>query len=487
MLKTIHVLAVLGVATLAACARNPATGKNELMLVSESQEVALGQQYDQQVIQQVGLYPDSGMQRYIQQFGERLAANSERPNLQWTFRVVDDPAVNAFAVPGGHVYVTRGILANLNSEAELASVVGHEIGHVAARHTAHEMSRQQLAGMGLGIAAVASPAVAQFAGAAQQAMQVMFLKFSRDDESQADELGLRYLARAQYDPSQMPRIFSMLERQSQAEGGSKLPQWLETHPDPGNRKTAIEQQIAALPPGTGGTTINRDSYIQRLDGLTYGTNPRDGYFKGTQFFHPGLRFQVTFPQGWQTVNGMTAVQAVSAAQDAALELTVAQGQTSADAAARSFLSKQGITGGVATRASLNGLPAVGSAFTATTPSGTIEGTVLFVEHAGAVYQIAGYGTAEHWAANQAAVEGSMRSFQQLTDPAALNVQPQKLEIFTPPARTTITDVLRQRPSPLPADRLALVNQVDTNTSLDAGHPVKWIVGLPSPSSNAMRQ
>jgi len=160
-------LLAFGAAATAGCARNPATGANELMLVSQSQEIQMGQEYDQQVIQQIGLYGDSAMQRYVREVGMKLASTSERPNLPWTFRVVDDPAVNAFAVPGGHIYVTRGIMAHLNSEAELASVMGHEIGHVTARHTAHQMSQQQVAGLGLAIGAIASPVIARYAGAAR--------------------------------------------------------------------------------------------------------------------------------------------------------------------------------------------------------------------------------------------------------------------------------------------------------------------------------
>src|SRR5438270_9210344 len=139
----------------AGCARNPATGKNELMLVSESQEIQMGQQADSQVIASIGLYPDQALQSYIMDLGKKLAATSERPNLPWTFRVVDDPAVNAFAIPGGFVYVTRGILAHMTNEAELATVVGHEIGHVTARHTAHQIPREQVANLGLAIGSIA--------------------------------------------------------------------------------------------------------------------------------------------------------------------------------------------------------------------------------------------------------------------------------------------------------------------------------------------
>src|SRR5690242_9343653 len=230
-----------------ACATNPATGAKELMLISESQEIAMGQGYDKDVVASIGLYADTGMQRWIQQFGSQLAAASERPNLPWTFHVVDDPVVNAFAIPGGYIYVTRGILAHLNSEAELAGVVGHEIGHVTARHSASQMSKQQLAQIGLAVGSIASPEFGRYAGVASAGLGVLFLKFSRDDESQADHLGLRYMRRAAYDPREMPHVFEMLTRVSQAQAGGRVPEWLATHPDPENRRGRIEEEIAALP------------------------------------------------------------------------------------------------------------------------------------------------------------------------------------------------------------------------------------------------
>src|SRR6266516_2241805 len=144
--------------------------------------------------------------------GTRLAASSERPNLPWSFRVVDDPVVNAFALPGGFIYVTRGILAHLNSEAELAGVVGHEIGHVTARHTASRITKQQLAQVGLVVGSIASPQLERYAGLASSALNVLFLKYSRDDESQADHLGLRYMRRGNYDAREMPNVFRMLDR-----------------------------------------------------------------------------------------------------------------------------------------------------------------------------------------------------------------------------------------------------------------------------------
>jgi len=460
---------------LAGCARNPATGANQFMLVSESQEIAMGQQYDGEIINTVGLYPDSNLQRYVAQLGARLAANSERPNLPWTFRVVDDPAVNAFAVPGGHIYITRGIMAHLNSEAELAAVMGHEIGHVTARHTASQMTQQQLFGLGLALGAAVNSTFAQYSGVASQALGVLFLKFSRDDESQADQLGLRYMRRGHYDVNQMPAIFVMLDRVTGSGGGSRLPNWLATHPAPADRFARITQTIAAMPPDSTPTQVNRDAYIRRIDGLMFGDNPRDGYFAGSEFRQPDLRFALTFPTGWETQNGKDAVVGVSAAKDAAIELSLAS-VANADAGAQAFFSKQGLTGGTLSRATLNGLPTISGPFSATTANGVVRGVALFVDYNGAVYQLVGYGAEAGWAANQAAVVRALQSFQRLTDPAALAVQPQRIDIWTVPQRTTIASLLRQHPSPRSADDLALINNVDAGAYFASGQMIKWVVG-----------
>ncbi|HEU5261900.1 MAG TPA: M48 family metalloprotease [Gemmatimonadales bacterium] len=459
----------------AGCATNPATGGKQLILISESQEVAMGRDYDTDVVASIGLYSDTALQRWIQQLGARLAATSERPGLPWTFRVVDDPVVNAFALPGGYIYVTRGILAHLESEAELASVVGHEIGHVTARHSVSQMSKQQLAQLGLAIGTIASPEFERYAGLASAGLGVLFLKYSRDAERQADDLGLRYMRRANYDPREMPDVFTMLDRVSQAHGGGRIPEWLATHPNPENRRGRIEQAIAALPQGFAGTAVNRESYLQRLDGVVFGSNPREGYFKGSQFFHPDLRFRMTFPEGWATSNGKQAVVAVSPQKDAVVELALAK-EPSADAAARAFVSQRGISGGVPARASVGGLPAASAAFSAATESGTLRGAVLCVELGGAVYRLVGYASEARWPTHQAAVERSLLSFARLTDPAALNVQPQRVDIVKLDRRSTIEELARQRPSPVPAATLALINQVEPQTPLEPGRLVKWVVG-----------
>ncbi len=474
-------LALVASLGVSGCVTNPATGKSQVMLISEAQEIEMGRQYDPQIVASIGLYPDPAWQRYVQQLGEQLAAVGERPDLPWTFRVVDDPAVNAFAVPGGFIYVTRGLLAHLNSEAELASVLGHEIGHVTARHTVSQMSNQQLAGLGLALGTIVSKDVGRYAGLANTALGILFLKYSRDDERQADDLGLRYLNRTSWDPREMLDVFQMLERVGAAQGGGQLPEWLATHPRPENRREHIAQAIAAQPRDLSRTVVNRDAYLQRLARQVFGDDPREGYFIDGQFFHPEMRFRLAFPAGWSTHNGKQAVVAVSPNRDAVVELSLAS-EASAEAAARTFLAQQGITGGATSRVSVGGLPAASAPFRVTTEGGPLSGTVLFVEHRGMVLGLIGYAPDARWSSHQSAAERALRSFQVLTDPAALNVQPQRLEIIRLDRRTTIAALARERASPVPAATIALINQVDVQTPLEAGRLVKWVVGQPLPGT-----
>lgn len=481
MIRARHCAAAFAVtALLVGCARNPATGKNELMLVSESQEIQMGQQADSQVIQSIGLYPDQALQAYVQDLGKKLAATSERPNLPWTFRVVDDPSVNAFAIPGGFVYVTRGIVTHVTNEAQLATVMGHEIGHVTARHTAHEMSREELANVGLAIGSIASSKVAQYAGLASQALGVLFLKFSRDDESQADALGVRYSSRANFDSRQMDSVMAMLDK-IEKQSGAKLPAWLETHPDPGNRIQHINAVIAQTKQDFTGATVNRDSYERRLDGMMFGMNPREGFFRGATFYHPDLRFKMDFPDGWQTQNSKSAVAAMSPQQDAIIELTLAQG-SNVDQAAQAFLSSQGVQAGQLTRGNINGLSAEQAPFAASTQSGTVEGHAIFVQYGSNIYRLLAYSPQANWSAYQGVAQRALSSFGPVNDPSILNLQPQHVSLITLDRRTTIAELAQQRPSPVSPATLALINQVETDTPLEAGRIVKWVVGQPLPAT-----
>ena len=458
-----------------ACAVNPATGKREIMLVSEGQELAMGKQYDQQLVAELGLYDDPALAGYVQQLGLRLAALSERPQLPWAFRLVDDPVVNAFAVPGGYIYITRGIMAHMGSEAQLVSVLGHEIGHVTARHTAQQITQQQLVGLGLGIGSLFSPTAA---GIASVGAQVLFLKFSRDDESQADELGFRYMRAARYDPREAADVFAQLARVS-GTSGSRLPEWQSTHPDPENRRGKALARAATLPEAElSAAAVRRDEYLNRLDAMVFGPDPRQGYFLDARFVHPQMAFELSFPAGWQYVNQRAMVAAQSAEKDAVVLLTLAEGNSPAEAA-RGFFGGEGVSG-TPTSGTINGLSAVGGAFTAQAGQVTYQGEVQFVAHGDVVLQLMGYAGAARWSARSAVVRAALRSVRRLTDQRILAAQPWRLDIVRTDRTLTPAEFLQRYPGPVEAGDLALINQVDEGGRFMSRNLVKRVVGAPFP-------
>jgi len=460
----------------AACATNPVTGKRELSLVSEQQEIQMGQEGAKQVAQDIGLVNDQALQNYLQGVGAAIAAKSERPNLPWTFRVVDDPSPNAFALPGGFIFVTRGLLDLMNNEAELASVVGHEIGHVTARHSVQQMSQQQVAQLALGIGSILSPTVAQLGGAASQGLGLLFLKYGRDDERQADDLGFRYALGQGYDVRYMDDVFRSLQRLGEASKQSPLPTWLATHPGEAERIQSIDAKLAALQPNQlANAKVNAQGYMQRINGLVYGQNPRNGFFQGSTFYQPDLRFQITLPNGWQGQNLTQAVVAVSPQQDAIMQLTLAQGD-SPDAAARTFLSQQGIQAGQASRETVNGVPAVASTFQAQTEEGVIQGLAAFFTYNGTTYQVIGYAPAQRYAAYDQIFRQALGTFRPVSDPKILNVQPNTVKVVTLSQSMTLAEFAQRNPSVVPLAELAIVNQVEnTSASIPAGTAVKQIV------------
>jgi predicted Zn-dependent protease len=474
--------AALATAVVVGCAVNPATGQRELSLVSESQEIAMGREYDPQIVASMGLYPDSAVQRYVREIGLRMAAQSERPNLPWSFRVIDDPVVNAFAVPGGFIYVTRGILGYMDNEAQLAAVLGHEIGHVTARHTAQQITRSQLAQGALVVGSVLSETVAGVAGEASQGLQLLFLKFGRDDERQSDDLAFRYMGRTDYDMREVPDVFEMLSRVSAAQGGGgRVPEWLSTHPDPGNRRADAQAKIAQLPADSIGKTVARDGFINALDNIVYGPDPRQGYFQpGNQFIHPELAFRITFPDGWQTANQPQAVMAGSPQQNALMQLTLSQG-SSPDAAATAFISQEGLQPTQPRRETLNGLNAVTTQFTAQTQQGAVSGMAAFVELGGRVYEILGYGLQQGWSSNSGSVQRSLGSFARVTDRALLEVEPMRIDIVRTDRAMTLSEFGQRNSGPATMEELVLLNQATgPDQRYPAGTLLKRVVGRRPP-------
>ena len=465
-------------AVLAGCARNPVTGKRQLALISTDQEIALGKEAAQQVTESVGRYPDEKVQAYVAEIGKRMVAKSERPGLPWTFTVLDDPTVNAFALPGGPVFVTRGLLTHLTSEAELASVVGHETGHITARHSVQDLSKAQLAQLGLGIGSIVSEDVRQVAQVAGAGMQLLFLRFSRDHERQADELGFKYMTAQGYDPREMAHVFTTLQRASAQGGQGRIPEWLSTHPDPGNRAETAAKRAAEVKDA--GTKTNRDEYLAHLDGMKFGEDPRQGFFQGNAFLHPDLQFKIDFPTGWQKANTAGAVVAQSPKKDAVIQLALA-GKASPEEASRKFFAQKGVK-----PASLaaGGQPPNARFFEAQTDQGQIGGLVTFFAHRGATFGILAYSAAENLRAYSPTFQTAAASFGPLTDPEALAVQPAHIELVKVPRDMTLSEFNGEFPSTVPVETVALVNGVEKDGRLQAGRTAKRIVGGVKPKGEA---
>lgn len=462
-------------AVLQACAVNPVTGERQLSLVSEEQEVQLGKQAAAETRQQVGLVQNDALQAYVQKVGAPIAAASERPDLPWSFQVVDDPTPNAFALPGGFIFVTRGMLNYLESEAELATVLGHEIAHVTARHSVQQISRAQLAQLGFGLGMVLFPEIQPFEGLLSSGLQLLFLKYSRDAERQADELGFRYALAKDYDVREMDDVFTTLQKISTKEGQSPLPTWASTHPDPGERAKSVQARLGELKVLPENLRVGRDDYLGQIDGLVWGNNPRNGFFKDGQFLHPELAFQLTFPEGWRTQNLPQAVIAGSPERDAAIQLTLTEG--TAVEAARRFLTQNGVEPGQPVSEEVNGLPAVVALFRAQTQQGVVQGIVSFIEHAGRTYQIIGFAPAGRYAPMEPVFLQAIASFAPLTDQRILSIQPQRLDIVRIPRDMTLAEFAERYPSSIDLDTLALINQVsDARAELAAGTLLKRVTG-----------
>lgn len=457
---------------LAACARNPVTGQRELSLVSESQEISMGQEAAKSVTASIGIVEDQALQSYVTGLGMAIARNSERPSLPWSYTVIEDPVVNAFALPGGPVFVTRGILAHMNSEAQLVSVLGHETGHITAKHSVSQISKQQLAQIGLVATVLVKPELAQLGDLAGAGLGLLFLKFSRDDETQADELGFRYMVKNGYDPHEMAEMFHTLERMSSGEGG-RVPEWQSTHPDPGNRVAKTNQRIAAA--GAVPNKVEHDAFIQHLDGLVFGENPRQGFFRGTLFLHPDMRFQFEFPSGWNTQNQTSQVAGASPQQDAIIGLTLV-GRKAPSQALNEFISQQGMQGRNASNSSINGLSAATASFTATLSDNTqVSGDVAFIELDGTTFRLLGYTPTAKINTYDSAIRNTIASFKRLTDQSALNVKPSRVRLVRINRAMTVDEFNRANPSSVNLQTIALINGVETNATFPAGALVKRVV------------
>jgi len=433
----------------------------------------MGQEGAQSVLKESSVVADSTLQRYVSGLGLAIAKTTERPSVPWSFVVLDDPAVNAFALPGGPIFITRGILTHMTSEAEMVSVLGHEMGHVTARHSVRQMTNAQLAQVGLVAGSILSPRIAQFGDLAQTGLGLLFLKFGRGDELQADELGFKYTLNNNYDVREMANMFRTLDKIS-GDAGGRIPEWQSTHPNPDNRVANTENRISALNRSLSGLRVGRDDFLRRTDGLVFGENPREGFFEHGVFHHPELRFRMDFPSGWQTQNQATQVVGMSALKDAMMVLGLG-GAGAPSQLLTAFLGQQGITAGRTSGQPINGNTAAMGEFVAQSEQGELAGVVVFVSYNGSNYRILAYTPSAKSSTYLGVFRNAVTSFRTETDARVLGVKPNRVRLVQIPRAMTITEFNTANPSVIAVKLLAIINGVEETQTIPAGTLVKRVV------------
>lgn len=476
-MKSVRVLAF--VAIIAGCATNPATGRRQLMLMSEAQEIQIGKESDAEVRKQMGLYEDQRIQQFVSRVGQRLARSAHRPNLPWTFAVVDEAAVNAFALPGGFIYITRGIMPFLQNEAELAAVVGHEIGHVDARHSAEQYSKQQLAGGGLLVATVLAPEYGNLIGAGGGlAAQAIFLKYGRDAELESDRLGVTYTAANGWEPRAMQGLLGTLARLDEAQGSRRgIPNWTLSHPPAADRVVKIQETIAAAKV-SGKPVTNKPEFEQILDGLVFGDSREKGIVRGSDFLHPVLRFAVRFPNGWQIMNSNEQVAAIEKeGGNVAMVLELAPNAGSVEQTARTSMTKAGLQEARGERTRINGLEAYVGTYQSASGNTQIGVLAAHIRSGQQTYLVAGLAPAAEFSRAERQFSSSIQTFRALSQQEADRIQPNRVDFYVVRSGDTWESIARSAgEGAIKPSTLAIMNGLEPGTPPRAGQRIRIVIG-----------
>ena len=474
MKKIISVLCFSLIFLTMACAINPVTGKKELSLISEQEEIALGKQTDGEIKAQFGIYSDQALNAYVQRVGQSMVPLTHRPHLTYHFAVLDTPVVNAFAVPGGYVYVTRGILALMNSEAEMAVVLAHELGHVNARHSVSKLSQLMLAQLGMGVAGAISETFAKLSGAASIGIQLLFLKFSRDDEREADALGVEYSRKDGYNPGEMINFFASLEKLGDLSSGQSLPGFLSTHPLTSER---IQNTKDMLLESDQQLKIEKNGYLGAVNNMVYGQDPRQGYVEKNVFYHPELRFFFSFPGDWQVQN--TPAQVTLASKDGHAGTILQAEKTSENLKdyANKIASKIENGQFIDERSlRINGLASYQQVYDISQQQGGVIRTrISCIKKNGFIYTFVALSAQNEFDKYDSQFQSVVGSFQELRDARYINRKPQRIRLVKANGRESLEAIFQK--AGMAKDlwpKFAIMNEGELNSTPKSGQTVKIV-------------
>jgi len=468
----------------AGCSVNPVSGMPEVTLISAKQEQEIGDEEAKKVAEQMGLLDDNQLAPYLNQLGQRLAEQSPRKDVTYQFNLVDMVEPNAFALPGGYIYVTRGLLVLVNSEDELAGVVGHEIGHVAARHTVQKISRQGpfalLTNLVAGITGLVSPLVGNIIGGIGEFTQsLVFAPYSRGQESEADKVGQEMAARAGWDPAALSSFLTTLERDVEIMNkGPRKPSFFDSHPATPDRVEKTKEHAKELtrevrPP----ISLSHEAFLARLDGLVVGQRAANGIIAGQTFLHPDFNFFVQFPEKWQVENSPKKILAAAPDGEAAVVLgTAAEGNDPLDGARA--VEKATKSAGIVSKTqpvTINGLSA---AHTQMEADGKVKLDITWIAHGRLIYQIVGIAPKKKFDSVQPVFHSVAHSFRPLSAAERSNIKEKRIRLVRAHAGESIEALATRTHSAWKAEEVAVANGLVTTTQLREGQLIKVAVEEP---------
>jgi len=438
-----------------SCAVNPVTGKQDLVLLSESDELALGRKTNADVLKQYTVYDNPALQNYVQNIGAKLAAKSHRSNLKYSFTVLDSKEVNAFALPGGYIYITRGLMAYLNSEAELAAVLGHEIGHVTARHSVRQHSATQLTNIGAALTSIFVPGMTQTSNQLVQFAGGALLRgYGRTHELEADSLGAEYLALTNYNPEAMLDVIRVLKNQEvfdreQAQAEGREPRAyhgvFSTHPDSDTRLQEVIDKAKGLNESGTVNFVGRDDYISLIDDLVFGDSPNEGILRGRNFYHEGLGFSMRFPEKWNMTNLPDRILLTTADGNALMQISAENADHKMSP--RNFMIQRMGLNNLENEASLNinGLAAHTGISVITNKQGSIPTRFTVIYFKQRAYIIAGMAKGNQLAKYDNTILATAKSFHSLTADEKVLAKPIRIKIVKASSKTQFKRLAKRSP------------------------------------------
>lgn len=466
---------------LVACAADPGARRTRRVM-SEEDEIKLGAEAAQQVEQYMGFSGSAELNAYVDRIGQRLVKHSSRSHVVHEFHVVDMAEPNAFALPGGHIYVSRGILAIMNSEDELAAVLGHEIGHVAGRHSAKQQTKsrgwiplQILAGIGGAAASVVSPDLGSaVAGMGQLPASLVLASYSRKQEKEADRLGQQYAAAEGWDPAALSATMDALTREQELAGGRDPNQlsFFDSHPTTPERAREGREYASTLTAAPAARiAVDRNAFVHRLDGLVVGGAARAGVFLDQRFVHPEMDFALTFPESWKYENTPTAVVAYPESESAIVGLQVLGEGDDPAAVADEIATQTELLDRSAVK-KINGLPAVTANTRVVQDGQELALSLAWIAKDGLIYQVLGATTSAKWPEYRPTFEATAATFRRPSESELGAVRENRLRLVAANKGETVGALAKRAQSQWSVAKVAAANAMKANDKLAGGEAIK---------------